>query len=74
MNPQPIETAPKDGTPILTDAGFCLYRDKYGYGSACTGTWLLCDPWGHIWDDTAWGPTEALPKLWTPVPDWIKNS
>jgi hypothetical protein len=70
MNPQPIETAPKDGTVILTDAGFCLY-DKDCYG---VGKWFLCSQWGTIIDDTTWGPCQALPKLWTPVPDWIKNA
>jgi len=70
-NPQSIETAPTDGTVILSDCGFvkwkerqdefvgwCLvYVDKFEFGDAIYGE--SCDM------------LRVYPSLWVPVPQWI---
>ncbi len=71
--PQPIETAPKDGTVILTDEGFVLYLDQKRWGSPVPhGKWALCDPGGYVFECADNGPFLCNPKLWEPVPDWCK--
>lgn len=76
---RPIETAPKDGTPVL---GWCLHdADPYflGDGSALTtyGAHNECSPqphakdgpnviqWGGGFDDSTWEePGSSLPDWW----------
>ncbi len=63
--PQPIETAPKDETPILTDCGIV----KWGHDNHCG--WLLCSPqgWPYRGEDSDY--IHDRPTLWEPLPDWI---
>jgi len=73
MKPQPIETAPKDGTTILTDCGFARYLDQRHYwGSPVKdGTWVECRPDGDVYRCADEGNWYCNPKLWIPVPAWI---
>lgn len=69
--PEPISTAPKDGTAILTDCGFALYINPKHWGSPIKEGWAECDPFEHIYEcaDNGWWYCE--PKQWEPVPQWI---
>ena len=70
--PKPIETAPKDGTTVLTDCGFACWIDQRYWGSPVNDKkWVECDPFGNIYDDSDNGPWYCEPDLWEPVPDWI---
>ena len=72
--PQSIDSAPRDGTVILTDCGFAMYLDQKNWGSPIlNGTWGVCDPRGNLVDDSDYGIETCLPKLWTSIPDWIIN-
>lgn len=69
---QPIATAPKDGTVILTDQGFALYLDQKNWGSTVqNGKWACCDPSGHIFTCADDGDYLCEPTRWSLVPDWI---
>ncbi len=72
--PQPIETAPKDGTTVLTDCGFARYLDQKQWGSPVDhGKWAECDPFGNIYECADNGPWHCNPKLWEPVPEWLSK-
>lgn len=62
--PQPIETAPKDGTTILTDCGFANWQTTWK-------RWVECDPNGYVYDCADNGPWECNPLVWEPVPEWV---
>lgn len=62
--PQPIETAPRDGTPILTDEGIALC-----YGSR----WHACTTGGNGFINPFGGHYFLEPKLWQPLPDWMRK-
>lgn len=71
--PQPIETAPKDGTPILTDDGLVCYTPYRKYTACITGkdgTWQHCDTEGGVFCCADEGPWEAGPTWWLPLPQW----
>jgi len=72
-DPQPIATAPKDGTVILTDCGCAMFIDQAYWGPRSgKGKWAECSPWGdpdHCADD---GTIYCSPKLWVPLPEWMK--
>lgn len=63
---QPIETAPRDGTPII-----------FGYydGTVCEGYWMG-DPTRNHWGETGWFAIDSdvltehpwLPDEWMPFP------
>lgn len=69
--PQPIDTAPRDGTVILTDCGFARFLDARRWASPITEGWVECDPFGHIYECADNGEWYCSPKLWQPVPEWI---
>ena len=71
MNPQPIDTAPKDGTVILTDCGFAKYINPNQWGSPVKEGWAECDPFANIYECADSGMWYCNPKRWTSVPDWI---
>jgi hypothetical protein len=56
---QPIETAPKDGSPILTDEGWVKWYEIFS-------EWNYCTPDGMMFCDEE-GPFRARPKFWTPT-------
>ena len=71
--PQSIETAPKDGTVILTDQGLALYLDQRRWASPVShGKWACCDPYGNIFECADNGDYLCEPSLWMPLPDWIR--
>ena len=63
---QPIETAPKDGTPIILG-----FPDM-----ACEGYWM-CDPSRNHWGETGWFASDSdvlfehpwKPTHWMPLPE-----
>jgi hypothetical protein len=71
MQPQPIDTAPKDGTAILTDEGVVAWNDLWyrWWYVYLNGSEMCIDPQavssGHCTD-------RPQPTLWTPLPDWMK--
>jgi hypothetical protein len=70
--PNPIDTAPRDGTVILTDDGFALYMDSKLWGSPVNSGWVSCFPDGKVFDCADNGSYYCSPKLWEPVPEWCK--
>lgn len=52
---RPISSAPRDGTPILTDCGIVRRED---------GCWCPCTPEGFSYDGYAYDPV-----VWMPVPE-----
>jgi hypothetical protein len=73
MTPQSIDTAPRDGTVILTDTGFARYVDHLVWGSPVRNGWVNCDPFGGIYACADEGWYYSSPKLWVPVPEWISG-
>lgn len=70
MTPQPIDTAPKDGTLILTDMGFARWSPYWNSGLY----WYECDSGGDILRDEYGTPRgEICPALWCPLPEWMKG-
>lgn len=69
MNWQPIETAPKDGTPILTEEGVVMWRERRHMLVNKEGDWCHCDSCGSAFCCADEGPFWAgAPKFWTPLP------
>ena len=68
--PQPIATAPTDGTPVLTDSGVCQHGSYLGDGKK--SSWLACEPAGDLLE-TDGDHIFVSPTLWTPLPDWMKK-
>ena len=67
-DPQPISTAPVDGTVILTNVGFV--RAWSWPGSRIW--WATCDRRGSIYERSDGTFICDEPTLWTPVPEWIR--
>lgn len=70
--PQPIETAPTDGTIILTDQGVAMYIDRRFWGSPTKDGWALCDRSGNAYDCADNGTYYLDPEVWVPLPRWMK--
>lgn len=67
---QPINTAPKDGTVILTDEGTVCYVDQQHWGSPVTNGWYLCSPNSHPEQGNSDYEIFPLsPKIWMPMPE-----
>jgi hypothetical protein len=62
--PKPIKEAPKDGTVILSDQGFCFFSEERGF-------WLDCGPDRSLHYDSWDEPYECEPRQWEPAPEWI---
>jgi hypothetical protein len=63
MNWQPIETAPKDGTPILGYRDGQMTTVVWKRWGEWAGEWCLVAP-GYYAEADDWEPTD-----WTPLPD-----
>lgn len=70
--PQPIETAPRDGTVILSDCGCVTYLDQRNWGSPVPNGWAECSPCGDPDSCADDGIRMCSPKLWMPLPEWMK--
>ena len=68
--PQPIESAPTNGTPVLTDCGFALCISPSDHWGLEFGR-VECDPFGNIYECADSGYWHCNPKMWEPVPQWI---
>ncbi len=68
MSWQPIDTAPKDGTPILTDCGICLWVNPPDWGCPMEEGWHDCSFGGGIYSCADAGDYRSDPKLWMPLP------
>lgn len=75
-NPMPIDTAPTDGTPILTEHGVVCNDISPHYQHP---RWIRCTPSGDHIEPADSGsmwfgslPYYVDPKVWVPLPDWMK--
>lgn len=66
-----ISTAPKDGTPILTDYGIVCYKvtARYRWQTSFEG-WVCCDVDGYCPMDEHGDYREASPTMWTHLPEF----
>jgi hypothetical protein len=70
--PQPIETAPKNGTTILSNLGLVIYINPKSWGSPVKKGWANVDSYnGNVFDDSDYGILYCSPTKWLPVPKWI---
>jgi hypothetical protein len=69
---QPIETAPKDGTVVLTEEGLAVYIDPKRWASPVEEGWQLCYEGGNPFHDSddGWEPFRINPKWWMPIPEF----
>jgi len=76
-NPQPIATAPRDGTVIITDYGIACFMtpaECHGYWGHQypDGRWVLCSTGGAWEEDSDYGVRVVPPSRWVPLPEWMK--
>jgi hypothetical protein len=67
-DPQPISTAPRDGTVILSDCGCVRWVSGYRRHPG----WVACSPCDYVFECADEGAWSENPKLWTPLPEWMK--
>lgn len=85
VEPMRIETAPKDGTVILTNEGFCKWMPASelprsycivkikGVETKLPGKWIDCTPGDYVYDCADEGMWVSDPKWWVPVPQWMHD-
>ena len=72
--PQPIATAPTDGTVILTDVGIAYHGEPESWDKRLRkASWFACDVWGDAYLSGSESEISVFPTLWTPLPDWMKK-
>ena len=75
MTPQPIDTAPKDGTVILTDCGVVRWIDLYRHGwPKGRVDWVTCSAAGVWTIDRLGRVNNQFPSLWCPLPEWMRHT
>jgi hypothetical protein len=77
VGPQPVSTAPQDCTALLTDCGIARPLTEgekrwYSVSDANRYRWVHCYRSGVLVEDSDYGPDLCDPKLWTPLPDWMR--
>lgn len=70
-NWQPIDTAPKDGTVVLTNEGLVKWSDKLRWGRPIG--WIACDVDGCPFRCCEEGPWEMSPNWWMVMPPIPQN-
>lgn len=68
MKWNPIETAPRNETPILTDVGICLWANPKNWGSPIKEGWILCDYAGTLFEDIDKTYCYCHPQFWMELP------
>lgn len=71
---QPINTAPMDGTVVLTDRGTACYVDQRQWGSPVTDGWYLCDSYGDIPScaEDGMSISSIHPNAWQEMPEYLR--
>ena len=70
---QPIETAPKDGTVVLTDCGTAKFWTAWGR-LMVNDVWMACSYQGDPYDCAYFGEFKVDPNRWMPLPDLSKSN
>lgn len=68
---EPIDTAPKDGTVILTTEGTARYVDPKHWGSPITRGWHLCSSSGDIPNCEEEDACLLSPGAWMTMPEYF---
>lgn len=72
---QSIDTAPKDGTPVLTEDGIMCYLDQRRWGSPVPhGKWVHCDSDGDPYRCADEGHWVGTPQFWMELPTFLSQS
>lgn len=64
----PVDTAPKDGSLVLTDQGFALFVVPGHWGSPMPSGWHLADAGGNPICDEDGTYIRLAPRFWSPIP------
>jgi len=70
-DPQPIATAPQNGTVILSNLGAVKYSEYHIYNPGWPSGWYECTPGGDTFGDDYSEHVTCIPTLWVPLPEWM---